>query len=62
MHIVDGIAYTEDSAPVLRVKGMRPLEEPNMETIAAMKEGDEIIAAGKSRFSSAKEMFMELGI
>ncbi len=35
---------------------------PNRETIAAMEEGDKIIASGKSRFKNASEMFDDLGI
>jgi DNA-damage-inducible protein J len=35
---------------------------PNRETIAAMAEGDKIIASGKSRFKNASEMFDDLGI
>lgn len=38
------------------------LNTPNAETIAAIKEGTEIIKKGKSRFSSAQEMFNDLGI
>lgn len=38
------------------------LSTPNAETIAAIKEGCEIIKKGKSRFSSAEEMFEELGV
>lgn len=38
------------------------LKIPNVETIAAIKEGTEIIEKGKSRYSSAQEMFDNLGI
>ena len=32
----------------------------NAETLEAMKEGDQIIQSGKSRFESAEEMFKDL--
>lgn len=35
---------------------------PNAETLAAMKEADEIIDSGSARFNSAEEMFKDLGI
>jgi len=38
------------------------LNAPNAETIQAIKEGEKIIEEGKSRFSSAQEMFVDLGI
>lgn len=38
------------------------LDIPNAETIEAMKEGDNIIKNGQSRFNSAEEMFKDLGI
>ena len=37
------------------------LKVPNAETRAAMEESDEIIRAGKFRFSNADEMFADLG-
>lgn len=33
---------------------------PNAETLAAMKEGDEIIKSGKGRFESADDLLKEL--
>lgn len=38
------------------------LKVPNAETVAAMKEGEEIINSGKSRFNNTEEMFADLGI
>lgn len=38
------------------------LDIPNAETIEAMKEGDNIIKNGQSRFNNAEEMFKDLGI
>jgi len=38
------------------------LNTPNAEAIAAIKEGTEIIGKGKSRFSSAQEMYDDLVI
>jgi DNA-damage-inducible protein J len=38
------------------------LDVPNAETRAAMKEGEELIKAGESRFNNADEMFEDLGI
>ncbi len=35
---------------------------PNAETIQAIREGEKIIKEGNSRFSSAQEMFVDLGI
>lgn len=37
-------------------------ETPNKVTIEAIREGEKIIAGGKSRFNNAKEMFDDLGI
>lgn len=37
-------------------------ESPNQTTLEAIKEGEKIIAEGKSRFNSAQEMFDDLGI
>lgn len=36
--------------------------EPNAASVAAMDEGDAIIRTGRKRFSSAEEMFSDLGI
>lgn len=38
------------------------LEVPNNETLEAMKEADELIKSGKSRFNNPEEMFKDLGI
>ncbi|AGL00732.1 type II toxin-antitoxin system RelB/DinJ family antitoxin [Desulfoscipio gibsoniae] len=38
------------------------LNDPNAETVAAMKEGEDIIKSGKSRFYNTEEMFKDLGI
>ncbi len=38
---------------------LRP-STPNAETLAAMKEGDEIIKSGKGRFESAYDLLKEL--
>lgn len=38
------------------------LERPNVETIEALYEGEEIIKSGKSRFNTADDMFKDLGI
>lgn len=35
---------------------------PNAETLEAIHEGEKIIYEGKSRFNSAEEMFLDLGI
>lgn len=38
------------------------LNVPNVETVQAIKEGEKMIQEGKSKFSSAEEMFNDLGI
>ncbi len=38
------------------------LNVPNAETATAMKEGEDIIKSGKSRFNNTEEMFKDLGI
>lgn len=38
---------------------LRP-SNPNSETIAALKEGDDIVKSGKGRFNSAEELLKEL--
>lgn len=38
---------------------LRPIN-PNIETMEAMSEGDEIIKSGKARFNSAEDMLKEL--
>lgn len=38
------------------------LDIPNSETMDAMKEGEEIVKSGKSRFNTVDEMFNDLGI
>lgn len=38
------------------------LDQPSVETIEAMQEGEELIKFGKNRFNNADEMFKDLGI
>lgn len=38
------------------------IAQPNAQTLEAIKEGEEIIKKGESRFNDADEMFAELGI
>lgn len=58
-------AYTIFTKAVV-MQGKIPFEitanVPNTKTIEAMKEGNEIIKSGKSRFNNADEMFNNLGI
>lgn len=38
------------------------INQPNTQTIEAIKEGNDIIKEGKARFNNADEMFADLGI
>lgn len=38
------------------------INQPNSETVAAIKEGEKIIKDGNARFETVEEMFADLGI
>ena len=38
------------------------INQPNYDTLEAIKEGEKIIKEGKARFNNADEMFADLGI